>query len=39
MVVGELYRHNGSWKFNAVGDGVKQDLTGLCGMYGVNVAD
>jgi len=39
MVVGELYRHNGQWKFNAVGDGVAKDLAGLCAMYGVNVAD
>lgn len=39
MVVGELYLHNGQWKFNAVGDGVAKDLAGLCGMYGVNVAD
>ena len=39
MVVGELYRHNGSWKFNAVGDGVAKDLYGLCTMYGVNIAD
>ena len=39
MVVGELYRHNGSWKFNAIGDGVAKDLAGLCAMYGVNVAD
>lgn len=39
MVVGELYRHNGTWKFNPVGDGVAKDLAGLCAMYGVNVAD
>ena len=39
MVVGELYRHNGQWKFNAIGDGVARDLAGLCAMYGVNVAD
>ena len=39
MVVGELYRHNGAWKFNAVGDGVAKDLYGLCTMYGVNIAD
>ena len=38
MVVGEVYNHNGQWKFNAVGDGVAKDLAGLCGMYGVNVA-
>ena len=39
MVVGEVYNHNGQWKFNAVGDGVAKDLAGLCGMYGVNVED
>lgn len=39
MVVGEIYRHNGTWKFNAIGDGVAKDLAGLCAMYGVNVAD
>lgn len=39
MVVGELYKHNGTWKFNAIGDGVAKDLAGLCAMYGVNVAD
>lgn len=39
MVVGEVYNHNGAWKFNAVGDGVARDLAGLCEMYGVNVAD
>lgn len=38
MVVGEIYSHNGTWKFNAVGDGVARDLAGLCAMYGVNVA-
>lgn len=39
MVVGEIYSHNGQWKFNAVGDGVAKDLAGLCEMYGVNVID
>lgn len=39
MVVGEIYNHNGQWKFNAVGDGVAKDLAGLCEMYGVNVID
>lgn len=37
MVVGELYRHNGTWKVNPVGDGVAADLAGLCARYGVNV--
>jgi tellurium resistance protein TerD len=38
MMVGEVYNHNGQWKFNAIGDGVAKDLAGLCEMYGVNVA-
>ncbi len=38
MVVGELYRYNGTWKFTSVGNGVQRDLAGLCEMYGVNVA-
>ena len=37
MVVGEVYRHNGQWKFNPVGDGVSADLMDLCIRYGVNV--
>lgn len=37
MVVGEVYRHNGQWKFNPVGDGVSADLMDLCMRYGVNV--
>lgn len=37
MVLGELYRYNGSWKFNAVGSGVARDLAGFCAMYGVNI--
>jgi len=37
MVVGELYLNNGEWKFNPVGNGVNQDLEGLCRMYGVNL--
>ncbi len=39
MVVGEIYIHNGQWKFNPVGDGVEADLYELCARYGVNVAD
>ncbi len=37
MMIGEIYLHNGSWKFNAVGNGVAKDLSGLCGLYGVQV--
>lgn len=37
MMIGEVYRHNGMWKFNAVGNGVARDLAGLCEFYGVQV--
>lgn len=37
MVLGELYKYNGKWKFNAVGSGVARDLAGFCAMYGVNI--
>lgn len=36
MVVGELYRYKEQWKFTPVGDGVAQDLVGLCSRYGIN---
>ena len=37
MMMGEVYLHNGSWKFNAIGNGVNKDLAGLCESYGVQV--
>lgn len=37
MTMGELYLHNGEWKFNPVGRGVNRDLAGQCAMYGVQV--
>lgn len=39
MMIGELYQHNGTWKFNAIGNGVARDLAGLCELYGVQVID
>lgn len=36
IVVGELYRHNGEWKFNAVGSGFSGGLSALCGNFGIN---
>ena len=39
MVVGEIYNKGGQWRFNPVGNGFAEDLAGLCGVYGVNVAD
>ncbi|SFA72443.1 tellurium resistance protein TerD [Acetitomaculum ruminis DSM 5522] len=36
VVVGELYRHNGEWKFNAIGSGFQGGLAALCANYGIN---
>ena len=35
VVVGELYRHGGEWKFSAIGSGYKDGLAGLCRDYGL----
>lgn len=37
IVVCEIYRNNGEWKFNAVGAGYQGGLEALCRSYGVNV--
>ena len=37
IVVGELYRHGGEWKFNAIGSGFKGGLRALCLNFGVHV--
>lgn len=37
LVVGELYRHQGEWKFNAIGSGFQGGLFALCRNFGVNV--
>lgn len=37
MMIGEVYIHNGIWKFSAIGNGVARDLEGLCNLYGVEV--
>ena len=37
MTIGELYLHNGKWKFNPVGNGVHHDLAGQCAIYGVEI--
>ena len=39
VVVGELYRHNGEWKFNAIGSGFQGGLLALCGYYGIDAED
>ncbi|MBD3879795.1 MAG: TerD family protein [Quinella sp. 1Q5] len=37
VVVGEIYRNRGEWKFNAIGSGWKGGLAALGRDYGVNV--
>ncbi|SNT21011.1 MULTISPECIES: TerD family protein [unclassified Azospirillum] len=37
MTFGEIYRHNGEWKFRAVGQGYAGGLAAMCGQYGINV--
>ncbi len=37
VVVGEIYRNNGEWKFNAIGSGFSGGLAALCRNFGVNV--
>ncbi len=37
IVVCEIYRRDGEWKFNAVGSGYQGGLEALCRNYGVNV--
>lgn len=36
VVVGELYKHNGEWKFNAIGSGFQGGLAALCNHYGID---
>ena len=37
MIFGEVYRHNGEWKFRAVGQGYASGLAGIAKDFGVNV--
>ncbi|CQR64286.1 TerD family protein [Streptomyces leeuwenhoekii] len=38
MIFGELYRHQGEWKFRAVGQGYASGLRGIALDFGVNVS-
>lgn len=38
VVVAELYRNNGEWKFNAIGSGFQGGLAALCGYFGIDAA-
>jgi tellurium resistance protein TerD len=35
VIVGELYRHGAEWKFSAKGEGMKDEIEGVCRKYGV----
>ena len=37
LVVGELYRHSGEWKFAAIGSGYQGGLAALCNDFGLQV--
>ena len=37
IVVGELYRHSGEWKFSAIGSGFQGGLTALATNFGLQV--
>ena len=37
LVVCEIYRHNGEWKFSAIGSGFQGGLAALCQNYGLDV--
>lgn len=37
MIFAELYRHNGEWKFKAVGQGYASGLAGVAGDFGVHL--
>ena len=37
MIFGELYRHNGEWKFRAVGQGYAGGLGAMCRQFGISI--
>lgn len=37
IVFGEIYKHNGEWKFNAMGSGYQGGLAALCNNFGIEV--
>lgn len=39
IVAAELYRHQGEWKFNAVGSGFQGGLAALCKNFGLEVEE
>lgn len=39
IVLGEIYRYKGAWKFNATGAGFSGGLAALCNNFGIDVKD
>ena len=39
IVLGEIYRYKGAWKFNATGAGFSGGLAALCKNFGIEVTD
>lgn len=39
LVVGEVYNHNGEWKFKAIGSGFNDGLPALCACYGIDAEE
>ena len=37
VIMGALYKHNGEWKFDAIGSGFQDGLAALCRNYGLDV--
>ena len=37
VIFGEMYKHQGEWKFKAVGQGYEKELGDLCLVYGIDV--
>lgn len=37
VILGELYKNNGEWKFNAIGSGYQGGLSAICNNYGIEV--
>ncbi|MBN6886860.1 tellurium resistance protein TerD [Cytobacillus horneckiae] len=38
IIVGELYRHNGEWKFSAIGSGYQGGLSRIATDFGLDIA-
>ena len=39
VVVAEIYRYKGEWKFNAIGSGYQGGLAALCKSFGIDVSE